>query len=60
MIIGDKYLAMSDKATKRRLCRITCKCIECGKHSAVTDKDEPCHYCGLCGSLAWLDEEDLK
>ena len=35
-------------------------CMNCTAKSTVTDKDQPCPVCALCGSLAWLDEEDLK
>ena len=39
---------------------IAVKCMNCGNHTTITDKDDPCPLCGLCGSLAWQDAEDLK
>ena len=35
-------------------------CSGCGRRSQITNKDQPCPVCALCGSLAWMDEARKK
>ena len=50
----------SIKPTKRRTRPVKAKCMNCGKITPITDKDQPCPCCMLCGSLAWQDVKGLK
>ena len=54
MLIGDKYLARVDRACGRP---VKAKCMNCKAETTITDKDQPCPVCALCGSLAWMDYE---
>ena len=40
---------------KRKTKPVKAKCMNCTAETTITDKDQPCPVCMLCGSLAWQD-----
>jgi len=64
MIKDDSFEFIEDKLdlafviadqTKPLKRPVKAKCMNCGKITPITSKDQPCPVCALCGSLAWMD-----